>query len=151
MLTVSIFGGGGYFALEVDPKGVKKVEGSLEFGGCFSINLGVASGGVYLMAGVAYAFSPDTTKLGGYLRCGGAIEVLGMITVSLEFMMSLDHYSNPSRLYGTATLTVEIEILFFSKSVDLTVQREFGGGGDPTFKDMMTEGNWNDYCEAFAA
>ncbi len=151
MLTVSLFGGGGYFALEVDPKGVKKVEGSLEFGGCFSINLGVASGGVHLMAGVAYAHTELETKLGGYLRCGGALEVLGLICVSLEFVMALDHYSNPSRLYGTATLTVEIEIAFFSKSVDLTVQREFGGGGDPLFKDMMTEVNWNDYCDAFAA
>lgn len=151
MLSVSVFGGGGYFALEVDPKGVKKVEGSLEFGGCFSINLGVASGGVYVMAGVAYAFTELETKLGGYLRCGGALEVLGLITVSLEFMMSLDYYSKPSRLLGTATLTVEVEVLFFSKSVDLTVEREFGGGGDPVFKDMMTEGNWNDYCDAFAA
>lgn len=92
-----------------------------------------------------------TTKLSGYLRCGGSIEVLGIITVSLEFLMSLDHYSGPSRLYGVATLTVEIEILFFSISVDLTVEREFGGGGDPGFADTMTEGDWGNYCEAFAA
>ena len=151
LLTVSIFGGGGYFGLELDPKGVKTVEGSLEFGGCFALNLGVASGGVHLMAGVAYMHNSTTTKLSGYLRCGGAIQVLGMITVSLEFIMSLDYYSDPSRLYGVATLTVEVEVLFFSTSVDLTVEREFGGGGDPGFADMMTEGDWANYCDAFAA
>ena len=151
LLSVSVFGGGGYFALEMDPKGVRTVEGAIEFGGCFSINLGVASGGVYLMAGVGYSRTGDVTKLSGYLRCGGAIEVLGIITVSLEFLMSLDHYSNPSRLYGVATLTVEIEILFFSKSVDLTVERQFAGGGDPTFTDMLTQGDWDNYCDAFAA
>lgn len=151
LLTVSIYGGGGYFGLELDPKGVKSVEGSLEFGGCFAMNLGVASGGVHLMAGVAYLHNSSGTKLSGYLRCGGAICVLGMITVSLEFIMSLDYYSNPSRLYGVATLTVEIEVLFFSTSVDLTLTREFGGGGDPGFVDTMTESNWDEYCEAFAA
>ena len=151
LMTVSIFGGGGYFGLEIDPKGVKTVEGSLEFGGCFALSLGVASGGVHLMAGVAFMHNSTTTKLSGYLRCGGAIEVLGMITVSLEFIMSLDYYSNPSRLYGVATLTVEVEVLFFSASVDLTVEREFGGGGDPGFADTMTEGDWESYCDAFAA
>ncbi len=151
LLTVSIYGGGGYFGLEVDPKGVKSVEGSLEFGGCFALNLGVASGGVHLMAGVAYMHNSATTMLSGYVRCGGMLNVLGLITVTLEFIVSLDYYTNPSRLYGVATLTVEVEVMFFSTSVELTMEREFGGGGDPGFADMLTEGDWDNYCDAFAA
>jgi len=151
MLTVSLFAGGGYFALEVDPNGVRTVEGSIEFGGSFALNLGVASGGVYVMAGVAYKRTGGKTMLAGYLRCGGSLEVLGLITVSLEFVMTLEYTTPPSRLRGIATLTVEIEILFFSISVDLTVEREFGGGGDPLFKDLMAQSDWSNYCDAFAA
>jgi len=151
MLTVSMFGGGGYFAIELNPDGVQLIEGGLEFGGSFSINLGVASGGVYLTAGVSYSRKGDTSEFGGHLRCGGAIEVLGIITISLEFYLGLSYFDNPSRLYGVATLTVEIEILFFSVSVDLTVEREFGGGGDPLFKELFDSGDWNEYCAAFAA
>lgn len=151
MLTVSMFGGGGYFAIELNPDGVQLIEGGLEFGGSFSLNLGVASGGVYLTAGVSYSRKGDTSEFGGHLRCGGSIRVLGIITVSLEFYMGLSYFDNPSRLYGVATLTVEIEILFFSTSVDLTVEREFGGGGDPLFKQLFSNGDWNEYCAAFAA
>ena len=152
MLSVSMYTGGGYFALEIDPDGVRKVEGALEFGGAFALNLGVASGGVYVMAGVMFSKSTTETRLGGYLRCGGALEVLGLITVSLEFWMSLEHVDKPkSHLHGIATVTVEVEVAFFSKSVHLTVERDFGGGGDPLFKDLMEPSDWDEYCEAFAA
>jgi hypothetical protein len=151
LLTVSMFGGGGYLELAVDPGGVQRLAGSLEFGGCFSLNLGVASGGVYLMAGVSFAREGEVYRFGGYLRCGGAVEVLGLITISVEFFMTLEHLTNPSRLRGAATLKVEIEILFFSQTVNLTVERQFAGGGDPGFADLMTQKDWGEYCEAFAA
>ncbi|MDO8586001.1 MAG: hypothetical protein Q7T82_03080 [Armatimonadota bacterium] len=151
ILTVSMFGGGGYFGLAMNPRdGITHIGGALEFGGSYSMNLGVASGGVYVMAGISYTYTDGLATLGGYVRCGGNLDVLGLISVSLEFLMSLTHYESPSRMYGVATLTVEIEILFFSTSVDLTVEKEFGGGGDPGFADLMTRSNWNTYCEAFA-
>ncbi|MGI8632703.1 MAG: GNAT family N-acetyltransferase [Solirubrobacterales bacterium] len=50
IVTVSMFGGGGFFALELDSKGVKRIEASLEFGGSVSLDLVVASGGVSVMA-----------------------------------------------------------------------------------------------------
>jgi hypothetical protein len=170
LLTVSIFGGGGFFALELEPQdqGLKRLEASFEFGGNFALNLGVASGGVHVMAGIYYAVAGQKTDLSGYLRCGGSLNVLGLITVSVEFKMSLNYASPPTRVWGRATLTVEIEILFFSTSVDLTVERQFAGaqsaalmmGGDVpppeplisavTVEDTMTAGDWAEYCEAFA-
>ena len=69
------------------------------------------------------------TELTGYLRCGGSLEVLAVITVSVEFKMSLKYVSAGNKVWGRATLTVEVDILFFSTSVDLTVERQFAGGG----------------------
>jgi len=169
LLTVSLFGGGGFFGITVTPHGVQRISGGFDFGGSFSLALGVASGGVYLMAGVSYTYDKTTgSELTGYLKCGGAVEVLGIITVSVEFDMSLTYYSQGNRLHGRATLTVEISIMFFSKSVDLTVERDFAGGGgqhaalfDPGmpypvgsmpvgFADQMENADWQTYCEAFA-
>jgi hypothetical protein len=63
------------------------------------------------------------------------------------------YYAAPiDKAKGTATLTVEVEVACFSKSVSLTVERAFGGqGGDPTFAEMMdTLQLWNEYAAAFA-
>ena len=51
LLTVEIFGGGGFVHLIVGADGVQMVEGSLEFGGNFAFDIRVASGGVHAMAG----------------------------------------------------------------------------------------------------
>ena len=42
-LTVSLLGGGGFFAIGVGTEGVREIEAALEFGAALSINLGVAS------------------------------------------------------------------------------------------------------------
>jgi hypothetical protein len=48
-------------------------------------------------------------------------------------------------------VTVGVKVLFFSKSVSLTVTREFiGSASDPSFVDCFDEEDWSDYCLAFA-
>jgi len=71
---------------------------------------------------------PSAT-LTGYVKCGGHLNVLGLITISCEFYLGLTYekVGDSSRCYGQAKLTVEIEILFLSFSVTLTVEREFAG------------------------
>jgi len=169
LLTVSLFGGGGFFGLAVSPHGITRMSGGFDFGGSFALNLGVASGGVYVLAGVSYTYDKTSgSSLTGSLRCGGSLEVLCIITVSVEFDMSLTYYEDGNRLHGRATLTVEVKVMFFSKSVDLTVERDFAGGGGaqatlleggeplplgPTmvgFADQMAAADWQTYCEAFA-
>jgi hypothetical protein len=53
-------------------------------------------------------------------------------------------------LWGQASLTVKIEILFFSTSVSVSMEKEFAGS-DPMFRDMLTPADWVEYTEAFAA
>ncbi len=151
LLTVYCFGGGGFVGLAVGLDGVELLEIALEFGANASLDIGVASGGVYIMAGIYIAVEGDECALTGYLRMGGALEILGIITLSLEFYMSLTYESKGNKVWGEATLTVEIEIAFVSVPVEMSVRREFTDPELPKFSDMMTDGEWTEYCEAFAA
>ncbi len=70
-LTVSLFGGGGFFGITLDPSGIQLLEASFEFGASISVDFGVASGGVYVMAGVYFRMEKDACSLTGYFRLGG--------------------------------------------------------------------------------
>jgi len=163
-LTVSALGGGGFLAMEFDVKGLRTLEAALEFGAAASINLGVASGAVSIMGGVYFKITKkdDDGKeitIEGYVRINGALSVLGLITVSLEFLLSLtanletvNGKDKVTKVWGKATLKIKIEIFFFSKTVKLETSREFAGAGaDPTFTMLVSEKDWLEYCDTFAA
>jgi hypothetical protein len=155
-LTVSLFGGGGFFAITIDTGGVKELEASLEFGAQISIDLGVASGGVYVKGGFYFHWkdAPDSlVYFEGYVELGGHLSVLCLITASLVFHLALAYQKQGgmSQLFGQATLEVEIDILFFSFSVGVSVQKQFAGGSDPRFIDFVPDdATWRQYCQAFA-
>jgi len=157
LLTVMAFGGGGYFLIEVDPAGVQKLEAGFEFGASLAMNFGVASGEVHVMGGFVYAMVSGNASLTGYLRIGGEVEALGIVTVSIELCLELHYEFSSGKCVGKATLTIEVDICMFSVSVEITCERKFAGSsGDPTFAEIMApqpsgESPWNTYCEAFAA
>ena len=149
LLTVSAFGGGGFLALRVGLDKLEVVEGAFEFGGCLALNLSVASGGVYVMAGIYFKLESAKVSLGGYVRCGGALEVLGLVSVSVEFFMGLSYLAG--KAVGIATLTVKVEVALFTKSVNLTVERQFTStASDPPFDVLTLLPEWGAYREAFA-
>jgi hypothetical protein len=150
LLTVAMFGGGGFFAIVLQPHGIKLIEGSLEFGGSFAMNLGVASGGVTLMAGIYFKYEDEAITITGYVRCTGELDVLGLISISAEFYLSLTYEEATNKVWGQASLTIKIKIIFFSIKVTLKVEREFGHSLAPLFCDLMEENDWLAYCEAFA-
>ncbi len=157
LLAVAIFGGGGFFHLQLDTAGMKALEVALEFGATAALDIGVASGEVHIMAGIYFSLQrkEGTTELAavlsGYLRMGGSLNVLGLVKISVEFNLSFTYDSERDKAYGRATLTVAVEVLFFSASVELTVERAFGGSGDPYFIDFFpTAQPWKEYALAFA-
>jgi hypothetical protein len=158
-LTVSALGGGGFFSIEFDMKGLRSLEAALEFGAAVSLELGVASGAVSVMGGIYFRMvttdGVNDYVLEGYLRINGALSVLGLITVSVEFMMNLVavmENDKVTKVWGEARLRVKVEVFLFSKTVTLHVQREFAGAGaDPTFAMLISDDEWQQYCEAFAA
>jgi hypothetical protein len=131
-VVVSLFGGGGFLGLELDTRGIKTLEAAIEFGGKISLDLAVAKGAVVMMAGIYYKVSrkdnKDVVQLEGYVRAGGALSVLGLITVSLELRLSLSYLDDGSRsVWGRATLVIKVEIAFFSKSVEVEFEKRFAG------------------------
>jgi hypothetical protein len=157
LLAVGIFGGGGFFHLQLDTAGMKALEVSLEFGATAALDIGVASGEVHIMAGIYFSLqrkegSSDLVAiLSGYLRLGGSLNVLGLVSISVEFNLSFTYDSGKDKAYGRATLTVSIHVLLFSASVELTVERAFGGSGDPHFIDFFPKPEpWEEYAIAFA-
>jgi Sec-independent protein translocase protein TatA len=161
LLTISCFGGGGFFLMETSVKGFVMMEAAFEFGAAISFDVGVASGGVSIMGGFYFKMEMvdemTLIQLTGYIRINGSLSILGIITLSLEFYLALTYImkaaadSKAGKLFGEATIKVKIEILFFSKSVSVTARRTLkGADADPTFAQMIEEPDWMEYCEAFA-
>ncbi len=160
-LIVSLFGGGGFFGIAIDPHGVQKLEAAFEFGAAIAIDFGVASGGVHVMAGIYFKMEPGKASLTGYFRLGGYVDVLGLISASIELYMDLTYIFEEGKCIGHASLTIEVEVLFLSFSVTVSAERKFAGSsGDPSFAALMgpedgivtreTQYAWRKYCEAFA-
>jgi hypothetical protein len=153
LVTVEIFGGGGFVHLVLDASGIKMVEGAIEFGANFSLDLGVASGGVHAMAGIYFQLKGSSSDLTGFVDIGGEVSVLGIISISIDLNLSLSWQSSPSGnvIQGRATLTVSVHVLFFSASVQLSVERSFSaGGGDPKVHHLVSALQWSEYAAAFA-
>lgn len=153
LLTIEIFGGGGFVHLIVDADGVEMVEGELEFGGNFAFDVGVASGGVYAMAGIYFQLKGTYSDLTGFVDIGGEVSVLGLISISLDLNLSLSWQHSPkgNLIEGRATMTVAVHVFFFSASVQISVERSFSAGsGDPTVDQLMTASDWSHYAEGFA-
>ncbi|HVG43716.1 MAG TPA: hypothetical protein VM890_03270 [Longimicrobium sp.] len=154
ILTVSGLGGGGFFGIDVGLHGVVRVEAALEFGASVALNLGVASGQVTVMGGFYFQMAGSAVQLTAYVRAAGAMSVLGIVTVCVEFYLGLTFQPKSgsgtlSRLWGEASLTVKVKILFFSKKVSVHLEREFAGS-DPTFRTLVPLQAWADHCAAFA-
>jgi len=114
------------------------------------------------------------------VRLGGSVNVLGIASVSVEFYLGLKYQSEPdNELWGQASLTVEVEVLCFSKSFSFSVERRIAGGSSasaslmpgvlavgsngghmaslaaktkPAFNitDLMDQSEWTEYAAAFA-
>jgi hypothetical protein len=156
-LTIGFLGGGGFVLIALDAeRPVREIQAALEFGAMKEADFGVASGGIYIKAGIYIYFNEidRESALKGFVEMGGALRVLGIITVSVTLHLSLGYYKTGtvSEVRGQATLLIEIELLFFSIGVNLTVEQRFGGSeNDPTFAQLIPSPTvWDAYAEAFA-
>ncbi|MCA1781444.1 MAG: hypothetical protein LC679_04485 [Intrasporangiaceae bacterium] len=156
-LTVMCIGGGGWVAVRLSPMGLVELEMGLEAAASLSIDLGVASGSVSISVGVYLRLEGDTGSLTGYFRIRGQVDVIGLISASITLELSLTYEFATGKMVGRASVVVEIEILFFSASVEVSCERRLAGSkGDPVLRDVMPpdvsghNDDWSTYCAAFA-
>ena len=131
LVSAGIFGGRGHFVLEATPKKLIGIDASIEFGGYFGINLGIAKGYVFLFAGIRYQTQTiDGEKnvlLTAYIICSGGVTVFGFISVSVTFMLSLRYNVQSNELFGTASVSYSIKIGWFTKSFTLKYSKTLKG------------------------
>lgn len=155
-LAVLFIGGGGWFGIRLSPDGLDVLELGLEAGAVLAVDFGVASGSISAMIGIYMRLEADAGSLAGYFRLRGEVDVLGLISASIELYLELLYEFATGKMVGSASLTIEVEVLFFSTSVTIHAERRFAGSnGDPNFLEVMVEDDgsspaWTDYCLAFA-
>jgi hypothetical protein len=172
--AVSVYGiaGGGFLGIELTPAGIKTIEGAIEFGACVSINLGVASGSISLMAGFYFKYEVSGgATLTGYVRLVGEVDVLGIISASIELYLGLNYNTSTHVLSGDAAISIRISLFCFHKTVTVHAHKEFAGssgsaeinelwastGAPPPlaerertlFTKSVTNQQFNNYCSAF--
>ncbi|WP_221328242.1 hypothetical protein [Actinoplanes sp. L3-i22] len=167
VIGVGILRGGGFAALSMSSQKLLSFEFALEFGAGVSIDLGVASGCVEMMAGIHFNIDNGdrgtTIALTAYMRLRGSVSVLGLITVTVEFYLGLTYNFDRNSLIGEATMTVSIDLFLFSTSVSITCRRELNRDSLPfgrqapaltaepvRFGDVFTPDLWAQHCAAFA-
>ncbi|MGO9558405.1 MAG: hypothetical protein ACLPQS_07875 [Acidimicrobiales bacterium] len=154
LLSIYIFTGGGWFLISLGADGIEMIEVGLEFGASVSLNIGVASGGVSIMAGIYFqlvtAPPPENITLTGFLKASGNLDVLGIISISVVFYLGFTYQSSTGDAYGTASVSVTVSVLCFSASVTLTVTKQIAGSDPPiSFTDAISAADWVTYCESF--
>jgi hypothetical protein len=153
---VLFIGGGGWFLIRLSPDGLDVLEVGLEAGAILAVDFGVASGSISAMLGIYMRLEGDDGSLTGYFRLRGEVDVLGLISASIELYLELRYEFETGKMTGRATLTIKVEVFVFSGSVRITAERQFAGSkGDPGFRDVMvledgTSPAWSQYCLAFA-
>jgi hypothetical protein len=130
LLAYGPFGGSGFVALECGLDKIRRLQGALEFGAVLDLNFaGVAHGSAHAFGGIYFDSAETASTIRGYLRVGGELDILGLVSMSVEFFLGLayENRSGQAWLVGDCSFTVEVDVLFFSARVDLHMHREFSG------------------------
>jgi hypothetical protein len=118
-----LFGGTGYAEIELNDQGIQKFEAALEFGALVVIDFLIARGEVHALGGVRFELETLPTgkspKISGYLRIGGSVSVLGLVSVSIEIIIELSYQPNTNALVGRAKIVVVVDLTLWSDSMEI--------------------------------
>jgi hypothetical protein len=139
VLTVMCIGGGGFFGVTFDPSRIEILEASFEAGAELAVDFGVASGSISAMLGIYYYMEGTACTLTGFFELRGEVDVLGIITASIDLYLGLTYEPASKKVIGTATIEIDVKLFFFSVSVSITCTKRFAGANnDPTFLQQMS-------------
>jgi hypothetical protein len=165
LVTVSMIGGGGFLAIDVDTQGITSIEAALELGANITISLFIVSANAHVLAGFYFGWQSPKIAFSAFLRIGASVDLLGLISVSIDLYIDLGYSSDHSYIWGEASLTVSVHVLFVTQSFTLHAEKRFdvSSGSAPkaadarfaalagaSFDDLMDVLDWQTYCQAFA-
>ncbi len=103
-LTVMAIGGGGWFMIRLAPDGLDVLELGLEAGAALAVDFGVASGSISAMIGIYMRLEGEAGSLTGYFRLRGEVDVLGLISASIELYLELVYEFDSGKMIGLPRL-----------------------------------------------
>jgi hypothetical protein len=144
LVTLSLIGGGGFLAVILNTNGIEKIEASLELGGNITISLGIVEANAHVMMGFHFSMRQgEGIEFTAYIRVGASVDLLGIISISVEFYLGLSFIPKSSLgdkikagqrkldkeilgiVTGIASVTIGVHVLLFDKSFTLTFERTF--------------------------
>jgi hypothetical protein len=133
MISVGIYGGSGFMAIEASPQGIEAFEASFQFGGIASIGYGPLQGTAYVTTG-AYVRKDELGCTFAALFSAGFTAHIACFGISASFTLRLYKRAGDSSVSGEAALTFTFSIGRFIKisytiRVARSMQAGFGGGG----------------------
>ena len=78
------------------------LELGLEAAPCLAVDFGVASGSISAMIGIYIRLEGDKGSLTGYFRLRGEVDVLGLISASIELYLELTYDFDTGKMIGRA-------------------------------------------------
>ena len=127
-LAVIFIGGGGWFLIRLSPDGLDVLELGLEAGAVLAVDFGVASGSISAMLGIYMRLEGDAGSLTGYFRLRGEVDVLGLISASIELYLELLYEFDTGKMIGPRQADRQSRgAVVFSASVTITAERQFAG------------------------
>ena len=151
-LSVLMFGGTGYAEIALSQRGIETFEAALEFGALVAINFVIARAEVHALGGVRFELQADRSVIiTGYLRIGGSVDVLGLVSVSIELIIALSYRSASNALVGRATLVIVIDLTLWSDSMEIDSGEWYFAGSGPRRRldDATAFKRWQRYRNAF--
>ena len=161
LVSYSAIGGGGYFGIELSASAPISLEAAIELGAVAEVNFGIVKAVAHVLIGIYFSLRERKAVIAGYVRVHGAVELLGLVTIAVDLELRLSYSDGVVK--GRAEVTVFVQVLGFSRSVTLSVERQFDtrdlGGGvtegnvlprNARFADAITLAQWTDYWKAFA-
>jgi len=129
LLSCGIYGGGGFLQLQLGLDGVQLLQGAFEFGVCADISIGPIAGSGFVVAGIYFSVSADSSEVCGFVHAHGHMDIFGIITLDIDLYVSIC-YQNGS-VTGLATFSVSVSIAFFSETFTMQAQYTFAGSDSP--------------------
>jgi hypothetical protein len=139
LVSIGVLGGTAFFRIALEARdgggAVTELEAAVEFGAVVAASLGPASGRLYVFGGVYYGRNGDAITFRGYVRAGGCLDVLGLITISAEFYLALVYrkVGANTEVFGEARITVRVKIMFvINTRVTIVYRKQFQGSKSET-------------------